>query len=81
MSSQSSVSIFKIATLGLSGVGKTSITMRRKNDMFNQNHKPTIGAAFVVIDEHISDDKIVKLRVWDTTGFERFFSMVKLNLI
>ena len=63
--------VIKILTLGDSGVGKTSIIQKFVNDKFNQNMLSTIGVDFqskVII---INNTKI-KLKIWDTTGQERF---------
>ncbi len=63
--------VIKILTLGDSGVGKTSIIQKFINDKFNQNMLSTIGVDFqskVIIIDNIK----VKLKIWDTTGQERF---------
>ena len=63
--------VIKILTLGDSGVGKTSIIQKFINDKFNQSMLSTIGVDFqskVIIIDNIK----VKLKIWDTTGQERF---------
>ena len=63
--------VIKILTLGDSGVGKTSIIQKFINDKFSQNMLSTIGVDFqskVIIIDNIK----VKLKIWDTTGQERF---------
>jgi small GTP-binding protein len=63
--------VIKILTLGDSGVGKTSIIQKFINEKFNQSMLSTIGVDFqskVIIIDNIK----VKLKIWDTTGQERF---------
>ena len=63
--------VIKILTLGDSGVGKTSIIQKFVNDKFNQNMLSTIGVDFQSKEIIINNTKI-KLKIWDTTGQERF---------
>ena len=63
--------VIKILTLGDSGVGKTSIIQKFVNDKFSQNMLSTIGVDFQSKIIMIDNTK-VKLKIWDTTGQERF---------
>ncbi|KAH0792294.1 small GTP-binding protein [Histomonas meleagridis] len=57
--------------IGPSGAGKTSIVLQLHDKIFRSLVTPTIGSG--VIMEEISTNKgIVKLRIWDTAGEERY---------
>lgn len=67
----------KVILLGDPGVGKTNIINRYLYDKFDQSSKPTLGSSF--------GEKIIKkdgssysLKIWDTTGQERYNSITKL---
>ena len=64
--------IFKVATIGESGVGKSCLLSRFADDSerFNENHLTTIGVDFK-IRSLMLDDKHIKLQIWDTAGQER----------
>jgi small GTP-binding protein len=68
--------VFKIVIIGDSGVGKSSILQRYCNDMFNPGQTKTIG---MDLGTKIvkSDDKIVKLHIWDTSGQENYRSLTE----
>ena len=75
MSAEKKINI-KIALLGDSGVGKSSIALRYTNDSFDDNYIATNGAAY--------SNKVVQkygdtyqLDIWDTAGQERFRSLGK----
>ena len=66
----------KIALIGDSGVGKSSIALRFTNNEFDSNYISTGGAAY--------SNKIIKkfgetlqLDIWDTAGQERYRSLGK----
>ena len=63
--------IFKIITLGESGIGKTSLITRFAHDIFEENHLASIGVGFLfkVLD---IENKIIKIQLWDICGSERF---------
>ncbi len=63
--------IFKILTIGESGVGKTCILRRFVENKFLKNHLATIGIDFKTKTLNINDQEI-KLKIWDTAGQERF---------
>ena len=64
--------VFKVATIGESGVGKSCLLSRFADDTerFNENHLSTIGVDFK-IRSLMLDDKHIKLQIWDTAGQER----------
>ena len=66
--------ILKIIVIGNTGVGKTNIIKRFKNDEFDNNSKSTVGFEFISRDVIIQDKKI-KLHIWDTAGQERYKSI------
>lgn len=66
--------IFKIILIGNSGVGKSCIINRYMKQVFDENHKCTIGVDFLMKTIEI-DNKTVKLQVWDTAGQEKYRSM------
>ena len=63
--------IFKIITLGDSGIGKTSLITRFAHDIFEENHLASIGVGFLfkVLD---IENKIIKIQLWDICGSEQF---------
>lgn len=71
------MSCYKIAVIGDSTVGKTSLILRAINNEFLTT-SPTIGASFTVYQSEVEGD--VKLHVWDTAGQERFRSLVPMYL-
>ena len=67
---------FKILFLGNIGVGKTSIIFRYVNDKLRNDQKSTIGIDYKSkIIEYKS--KKIKLKIFDTSGQERFRSLTK----
>ncbi|KAJ3425298.1 ras family-domain-containing protein [Anaeramoeba flamelloides] len=69
--------VIKIVMLGTSGCGKTSIVQQYTKGTFTTKTGTTIGAAFA-IQKLFIQDQIVSLRIWDTSGQERFRSLVPL---
>ena len=65
---------FKILTLGESGVGKTCILSRFVENKFSKNLLLTIGIDFKIKTINLKGNKI-KLKIWDTSGQERFRNM------
>ena len=64
---------FKIVFIGDSGVGKSKLTDRFKNNQFLPDSKATVGVDF---SNHVVkiDRKFVRLTLWDTAGQERYRS-------
>ena len=63
--------IFKILTLGESGVGKTAILRRYVENKFEKHHLATIGIDYQSKIIKIKN-KEIKLKIWDTAGQERY---------
>lgn len=66
---------FKIAFLGDSSVGKTSIVQRFYQQTFDFAMDNTIGASFIQKEVN-TQNGIVQLNIWDTAGQERYRSLV-----
>ena len=67
--------IFKIITLGESGIGKTSLIKRFAHDIFEENRVPTIIVDFLIKVLDI-ENKIIKIQLWDICGSERFKTVI-----
>ncbi|XP_043462845.1 ras-related protein Rab-24-like [Leptopilina heterotoma] len=68
---------FKVVLLGDRAVGKTCLIKRFVNDTFNEDVAcATIGVAFAAKQIQVGDRKIT-MGLWDTSGCERFESMVR----
>ena len=65
----------KLAMLGDSSVGKTSICYSLINLEFDSNILSTIGQEKIESKMEMEDGKEMKLIIWDTAGQERFHSM------
>ncbi|MGY5856085.1 MAG: Rab family GTPase [Candidatus Thorarchaeota archaeon] len=67
--------LYKIATVGSSAVGKTSIIIRYTTGKFREYYAPTLGADFSIKSMDIENDK-VKLQIWDL-GSQDFLGHVR----
>ena len=77
MSENDKIPHFKIALLGSSRVGKTSIVQKCINDQYTLNTISTMQAAFFEKRIHVDKQDII-LDVWDTAGQERFHSLAPM---
>lgn len=69
----------KLITLGLGGVGKTSLLERFTEDKFTEHHKSTVGCEFSSKKvQH--DGKHITLQIWDTVGQERYNSLAPVYI-
>ena len=66
---------FKCIVIGDSGVGKSSLTNKATNNIFDDNYKATVGFEFFTFNIKINDT-IIKLQVWDTCGQELYRSLI-----
>jgi small GTP-binding protein len=67
----------KIIVIGDTGTGKSSLLRRYFSNDFYRNEKSTIGVDFKIINKKIDDKYNIKLHVWDTSGQERFNSIIE----
>ena len=67
--------VFKIITLGDSGVGKTSIIRRYVYNDFDMNNMSTIGLNFAFKDVTLKNGVKIKLKIIDTAGQEKYRSL------
>lgn len=65
----------KVALMGPSSAGKTSIMLRFASGTFAEDQEPTVGAAFATKDIAVNCTTVT-LNIWDTAGQERFKSLV-----
>lgn len=67
--------LFKFIVIGDSYTGKSALVMRFADDTFTDSYISTIGIDFKIrIIE--SNNKFIKLQIWDCAGQERFRSIV-----
>ncbi len=69
--------IFRIITLGESGVGKTSILRRYIYKIFDDNSISTIGLSFAFKDIILKNKEKVQLKLLDTSGQEKYKALTK----
>ena len=69
--------IFKIITIGDSGVGKTSILKRYVYNSYNINSLATVGVNFSFKDVVLKNGTKVQLKLIDTAGQEKYKSLAK----
>ena len=69
--------IFRIIQVGDSGVGKTSIFRRYVYETFDENTMSTIGLQFSFKEVELANKKILKLKLLDTAGQEKYKSLSK----
>jgi small GTP-binding protein len=67
--------LFKIALIGDSGSGKSSILIRFTDNDFREDTSSTIGVDFKIVSVSLSDNTFAKMQIWDTCGSERFKSL------
>lgn len=68
---------YKIAFLGHSGAGKSSIVLRFVKDHWYQDITSTIGASFHQSKVNVNNQTI-NLDIWDTAGQERYNSLAPI---
>jgi small GTP-binding protein len=66
----------KILMLGDSGVGKSSLTLRFTEDLFNANTVGTVGVDYKACEVRYGRGRVV-VQVWDTAGQERFHRITR----
>ena len=66
----------KILLCGDSSVGKTSLLLRYTEEYFPEMHISTIGVEYKIKILNINGRKVI-LRIWDTSGQERYRSITQ----
>ena len=66
----------KILLIGDSSVGKSSILLKYIEDKFSENYVSTIGIEYKIKTLIINGKKVL-LRIWDTSGQERYRSITQ----
>ena len=69
--------IFKIITLGESGVGKTSIIRRFLFNVYDPNSISTVGISFSYKEVKLNNKETIKLKLIDTAGQEKYRALTK----
>ena len=70
----------KLLTLGDTSVGKSSFIIKFIDDKFSYNYIATMGLDFKQKIIELDNGELVKLRIFDTAGQERFKS-ISINFI
>ena len=65
---------FKLVVVGDTTVGKTCLLKRATENQFDQIGVATVGVIQYVLNMKV-ENQIVKLKIWDTSGQERFRSV------
>ena len=68
--------LFKFIIIGDSNVGKSCLLLQFTEKRFREQFDPTIGVEFGAQNVQI-DDKIIRLKIWDTAGQESFQSITR----
>ena len=68
----------KIVLIGNSGVGKTSIAVKYRENKFIENPKATVGASYIPKNIAFKDGSMLRLHIWDTGGAEKFKAIAPL---
>ena len=66
---------FKVIVIGDSGVGKSCLTNKATNNMFEDSYNATVGFEFFTFNIKMFN-KILKLQIWDTCGQELYRSLI-----
>ena len=66
---------FKVIVIGDSGVGKTCLSHKATQNIFEENYNATIGFEFFVFNIKLNEI-VIKLQVWDTCGQELYRSII-----
>tara|TARA_Y100000389_G_scaffold195049_1_gene225873 strand:+ start:117 stop:719 length:603 start_codon:yes stop_codon:yes gene_type:complete len=69
--------LIKVAVVGETGVGKSSVSDRFARDKFSKHTETTIGAAFLAAAVECPEHT-VKFQIWDTAGQERYRALAPL---
>lgn len=70
----------KVVLVGNVHVGKTSLIERLRLNQFSYHSTSTIGAAFISHKVEFPDGESVNLNIWDTSGQDRYISIMPMYL-
>ena len=62
-------------TLGNAAVGKTCLIRKYCDDAFDEDYQPTLGIDFMSKKENLPDGTLIKARIYDTAGQERYHTI------
>lgn len=68
------VKVYKYVMIGDEGVGKTSVSFRYTEDLFDEKQQSTIGVDFLSKNDTTLP---IRINIWDTAGACRFYSIVR----
>ena len=69
--------LLKFIIIGESGVGKSNILSKFRDNIFDEKTQPSIGVQFIA--KNLSFNNLIfRLQIWDTAGQESFRSMTKV---
>jgi len=68
---------FKVVLVGDINVGKTSLLNKYIDKRFSKEHRATISIEFKIKTIKINSTTICDLKIWDTCGDEKYFSITK----
>ena len=68
--------IYKVIVIGDSNVGKTALSLKYTDDIFNNMYRPTIGIDFRSKTVEL-EDQVFKVQIWDTAGQEKYRSITR----
>jgi small GTP-binding protein len=68
----------KVVVVGVSGVGKTSISQRFVNNEYNSRSPATLGASFIERVFEYAPGRSYRLQIWDTAGQEKYRAIAKI---
>lgn len=67
----------QLLILGESAVGKSSLLRRFFDKEFNDEYNETIGIDFIEQDVLTADSSIIRVKIWDTVGQDRYKSLIQ----
>lgn len=68
---------YKLVIVGDSGVGKTTLIKRIKDNVFDTNFTSTLGVDFCHL-TYNNNGNTVKVYIWDTAGQEKFSNLINV---
>lgn len=67
----------QLLILGESAVGKSSLLRRFFDKEFNDEYNETIGIDFIEQDVLTADSRMIRVKMWDTVGQDRYKSLIQ----